>query len=154
MKSISAFETDLLTIAANFAGTKEIKIVAVKLNKQAFEYAKGLVREERIVLDERDQWSKHQSSLQRENAFIRLHGLEEYGKWYLGIDDERQEKTEGRYKFPDGDFIMVHRCGVIAGEARAGQYRYLDIENAGAHLHGRLELMRNRRVMPAGKGVI
>ena len=65
-----------------------------------------------------------------------------YRKWYLGIDDEQDEDTKGRYKFPYGDFTNVHRCGVLAAEARAGQYKYDDIEVAVAHLHGMLNNAR------------
>jgi hypothetical protein len=35
----------------------------------------------------------------------------------------------------------LHRCGVLAAESRAGQYRYFDIENAAAHLHGMLDAL-------------
>jgi hypothetical protein len=113
--------------------------MAVKLNKKAFEHAKGLIGDRKVVLDERDAWSEHQPSAQQENDFIRLHGFGEYGKWYLGIDDEEGEETKGRYKFPYGDFKKVHRCAVLAAESRAGQYKYHDIENAAAHLHGMIE---------------
>jgi len=33
----------------------------------------------------------------------------------------------------------VHRCGVLAAESRAGQYKYDDIEHAAAHLHGMID---------------
>ncbi|MGZ4258573.1 MAG: hypothetical protein ACXVRE_12495, partial [Gaiellaceae bacterium] len=49
--------------------------------------------------------------------------------------------NKGRYKFPYGDFENVHRCGVLAAESRAGQYKYFDIENAAAHLHGMLDAL-------------
>ena len=78
----------------------------------------------------------------QENEFIKLHGFDEYGKWYLGIDEEEREHTKGRYKSPYGDFENVHRCGVLAAESRAGQYKYYDIENAAAHLHGMLDNMK------------
>ncbi|MCW2597223.1 MAG: hypothetical protein JWP39_3111, partial [Jatrophihabitans sp.] len=51
-------------------------------------------------------------------------------------------ETKSRYKFPYGDFAKVHRCGVIAAEARAGQRKYFDIERAAAHLHGMLDAVR------------
>jgi len=116
--------------------------MAVKLNKRAFDHAKELVGAGKVVLDERDAWSEHQPSAQQENEFIRLHGFNEYGKWYLGIDEEEHERTKGRYKFPYGDFENVHRCGVLAAESRAGQYKYYAIENAVAHLHGMIETMK------------
>jgi hypothetical protein len=113
--------------------------MAVKLNKKALEHAKDLVREGHVVVDERDAWSEHQPSAQEENEFIELHGFNEFGRWYLGIDEEKREQTKGRYKFPYGDFEDVHRCGVLSAESRAGQYKYYDVENAAAHLHGMVD---------------
>jgi hypothetical protein len=113
--------------------------MAVKLNKRAYEHAKELIQVGHMVCDERDAWSEHQPSAEKENEFIRLHGFREYGKWYLGIDDTENEETKGRYKFPYGDFNNVHRCGVLSAESRAGQYKHYDIENAAAHLHGMIE---------------
>src|SRR5258707_15440451 len=116
--------------------------MAAKLNESAFEHAKKLVDEDCVVLDERDAWSEHQPSTEEENEFIRLHGFDEYGKWYLGIDDEEKEDTKARYKFPYGDFKKVHRCAVLSAESRAGQYKHFDIENAVAHLHGMLDKVK------------
>ena len=50
--------------------------------------------------------------------------------------------NEPAYKFPYGDFENIHRCGVLAAEARAGQRKYHDIETAAAHLHGSLGALR------------
>src|SRR3954453_3281646 len=119
--------------------------MALKLNNRAFEHAKGLVERGRVVVDDRGVWGLHRPSARKENAFIRLHGLDEYGKWYLGVDDEKGEHVKGRYKFPYGDFENVHRCAVLSAESRAGQYKYADIESAAAHLHGMLEAV-NRQV--------
>jgi hypothetical protein len=33
----------------------------------------------------------------------------------------------------------VHRCGLLAAESRASQYKHEDIAKAVAHLHGMLE---------------
>ena len=119
--------------------------MAVKLHRRGFEQAKRLVNEGKVVLDERDDWSEHQPSAEQENRFIEEHGFGKYQKWYLGIDDEMAEDRKGRYKFPYGDFENVHRCGVLTAESRAGQYKYLDIEQAAAHLHGMLELIYTSR---------
>ncbi len=113
--------------------------MAVKLHTSGFEHAKELVEEGKMVLDERDDWSEHQPSAEEKNEFIRRHGMAEYGKWHLGIDDEEDEDNKGRYKFPYGDFKKIHRCAILAAESRAGQYKYFDIENAVAHLHGMTE---------------
>jgi hypothetical protein len=126
----------------------EERSMAVTLSRRAFEHAKELISEGRVVLDERDAWSEHRPSAEEENAFLRLHGFAEYGKWYLGINDEKPEQTKGHYEFPYGDFKKVHRCGVLSAESRAGQYKHYDIENAAAHLHGMLEA---RKPAPAPK---
>jgi hypothetical protein len=113
--------------------------MAAKLNQSGYRHAQDLVRQEQFVVDDRDAWSEHQPSTQEENEFIRVHGLGEYGKWHLGLDDEHDEKTKQHYKFPYGDFKKVHRCAVLTAESRAGQYKYFDIENAAAHLHGMID---------------
>jgi hypothetical protein len=99
--------------------------MAEKLNHAGFEFAKALVHKRKVVRDERDDWSEHQPSTEKENEFIRLHGFAEYAKWHLGMDDEKSEDTKARYKFPYGDFEKVHRCGVLSAESRAGQYSTL-----------------------------
>jgi hypothetical protein len=110
--------------------------MSVKLNKRAYDHARKLTDEGRFVADERDDWSEHQPSTREENEFIGEHGIAEYGRWHLGVDESQSEGTKARYKFPYGDFRDVHRCAVLAAESRAGQYKYHDIENAAAHLHG------------------
>jgi hypothetical protein len=116
--------------------------VAVRLNRRGYEHAENLVKEGRAVLDERDDWSEHQPSAEDENKFIEEHGWSEYGRWHLGIDNEKPEDTKGHYEFPYGDFEDVHRCAVLSAESRAGQYDHNDIEMAAAHLHGMLEELR------------
>jgi hypothetical protein len=113
--------------------------MTVRLNNRAYDHAKELIQEGRFVYDARDAWSEHQPSAQQENEFLQQHGFAEYGKWYLGTNDERSENTKGHYEFPYGDFENVHRCGVITAESRAGQYKHYDIENAAAHLHGMID---------------
>jgi hypothetical protein len=113
--------------------------MATKLNKRAFEYAKDLIREGRVVLDKRDDWSEHQPTAEQENEFIRRHGIREYARWHLGIDSETSAETKGAYKFPYGDFEKVHQCAVVSAESRAGQYKHYDIEDAAAHLHGLMQ---------------
>jgi hypothetical protein len=109
--------------------------MAVTLNNRAFTHAKELISKGEFVKDERDDWSEHQPSAEQENKYLEKHGWQDYGRWYLGVDDEMGEDTKGHYKFPYGDFEKVHRCGVISAESRAAQQDYEDIDNAFAHLH-------------------
>lgn len=96
-------------------------------------------------------WSEHQPSAQEENEYIEEYGFEQYGKWYLGVDTDENEDTKGRYKFPYSDFAKVHRCGVLAAENRAGQYKYNDIEQAAAHLHGMIDAAKKSLILCLNK---
>lgn len=120
----------------------------MKLNDRAYEYAQRLVTEGKFVLDERDDWSEHQPSPREQNRFIEEHGIDEYARWHLGIDEGQKPTNKGRYRFPYGDFAAVHRCGVLSAESRAGQRKYFDIERAAAHLHGMLDALMK---VPAGR---
>jgi hypothetical protein len=126
--------------------------MAVKLSDRAYEYARDLIAAGRCVIDDRDAWSEHQPSARQENEFIEQHGIREYSRWHLGIDDAQDANRKGRYKFPYGDFQDVHRCGLMAAESRAGQRKYFDIELAVAHLHGMLEMLRRSVVTPPSHG--
>jgi hypothetical protein len=126
--------------------------MSVTLNNKGLDFAKKLINEGHVVVDDRDAWSEHQPSTEEENKFIRLHGFDEYSKWHLGIDEDESEDTKERYKFPYGDFKDVHRCGILSGESRAGQYKYLDIENAAAHLHGMIDKLEHRTASKRSAG--
>jgi hypothetical protein len=117
----------------------------VRLNERAYDYAKTLISQGKAVLDDRDSWSEHQPSSQKENDFIRHHGWDQYARWYLGINEDAAEETKERYEFPYGDFEKVHRCGVLSAESRAAQYEHADVETAVAHLHGMLDELRRAR---------
>ena len=113
--------------------------MAMKLNERGFEHAKALIIDGRFVHDDRDAWSDHQPSAADENRFIEDHGIQEFGRWYLGVDEDAGEDTKGHYKFPYGDFRRVHRCGVISAESRAAQNDYDDITKAVEELHELLD---------------
>ena len=115
----------------------------LKLNENAFAFAVQLVKQGYFVADGKGAWSEHRPRTNEENEFIRVQGFSEYAKWHLGIDDRYPENTKRRYKFPYGDFKNVHRCGVLAVQARAVEYRYSEIENAATHLRATIEATRN-----------
>jgi hypothetical protein len=122
----------------------------MKLNQRAYEHAQQLIADQKVVLDGRDEWSEHRPSAREENRLIAERGIEEYARWYLGIDEEQPPARKRRYKFPYGDFAAVHRCGVLAAESRAGQYKHYDVERAAAHLHGMLEVLMKTTSQPSG----
>jgi hypothetical protein len=121
---------------------------ATKLNQIAFESCKELIRQGRVIIDQKGAWGRHQPSLEEENEFIRLHGFEEYAKWHLGIDEDRREATKARYKFPCGDFKNVHRCALLAVKSRAAQYNRDEIEHAASELLQMIEMQRGAGATP------
>lgn len=113
--------------------------MTVKLNEKALQHAERLVQRKRVVHDERDDWSEHAPSAADGNEYIDAHGMDEYALWFLGEDTEENKGTKARHLFPYGDFAEVHRCAVISGESRAGQYHHRSIENALKHLLGLID---------------
>ena len=108
--------------------------MTVKLNQQAYEHAKTLIKQGKFIDDERDAWSDHHPSTKIEKKFIENNGFLEYGQWFLGENDEYREDSERYYEFLYGDFENVHRCSIIAAQIRAREDRYSDVENAAANL--------------------
>ena len=106
----------------------------VKLNENAFAFAKELITQGRAVVDKKNSWRNHHPMAEAENEFIRVQGFAEYRKWYLGIDETHAEDTKARYKFPFGDLRNLHRCGLLAVKSRAHQFGYADIEKAAIQL--------------------
>lgn len=104
--------------------------MTVKLNHEAFINAKQLIESGKATHDSRDDWSEHAPTTDDENDFLDKHGWEEYSKWFLGVNDEMDADTKGHYEFPYGDFVRVHRCGIISAESRAGQHDHDTIRDA------------------------
>lgn len=104
--------------------------MTIRLNEDALTHARGLLRRGDTVSDDRDDWSDHAPSADDENTFIDKEGMAEFAKWHLGEDTDATEGTKGRYTFPYGDFKKLHRCAVISGESRAGQYDHDTIRDA------------------------
>jgi hypothetical protein len=114
----------------------------VKLNENAFAYAKELIAQGRVVIDKKNDWRDHHPTAEEENAFIRAYEFAQYGKWHLGIDETHAERTKARYKFPFGDFKNIHRCGLLAVKSRAHQFGYADIEKAATQL---IEIINSKK---------
>ena len=120
------------------------KSATIGLNEVGLQFAQQLIREARIVLDQKGAWTRDQPSPAQKNEFLRLHGFGEYSKWHLGIDARHGVRTKAHYKFPFGDFNALHRCGLLAVKARAHEYGYAEIESAAAELLAMIESARPR----------
>lgn len=103
--------------------------MAIELNRPALKHARSLIREGRVIRDERDDWSEASPRPEDENRFIKEHGWTDFSHWHLGVDRDENPETKQAYSFPFGDFRMVHRSGVISAESRAGQYNHAEIRD-------------------------
>jgi ABC-type glycerol-3-phosphate transport system substrate-binding protein len=112
--------------------------MATKLNKEALQFAKELIKKGNIEKSE-GSWSQSQPSTEEENKFIAKQDMQTYGNWHLGIDSNEDNENKGRYKFPYGDYKKVYRSGLIAVKQRAAQNNYADIEKAADELLGLID---------------
>lgn len=108
--------------------------MAITMNHEALEHSRSLVKQGKVVRDERDDWSEAAPDASEENSFIEKHGWSDYAKWHLGIDKSESDETKGRFSFPIGDFTKVRRGGVIAAESRAAQFDHGTIAKAAKEL--------------------
>lgn len=108
--------------------------MTVKLNSAALAHAKQLIKNGKVVKDDRDAWSEAAPSADKENKFLEKHGIAEYSEWFLGVDESKGQETKGRYSFPYGDFSRVRRGGVISLESRAAQNDHSSIAKAAREL--------------------
>lgn len=53
--------------------------MAVRLSRSAYQHAQTLIKDLRVVLDGRDDWSEHRPSAQQEYEYLEEHGYAEYG---------------------------------------------------------------------------
>jgi hypothetical protein len=137
-----------MTTSALVALACNVELMAIKLNRRAWQHARYLIANRKAVLDQREAWSRHRPSSRQQDAYIEAHGIRSYGTWFLGIDDQAAEGTKMRHKFPYGDLKKVHRCAVLSTERRAAQYKYVDVEEAAAQLHSMLEVTHDRSSKP------
>jgi hypothetical protein len=126
-------------------GAEATKSSAISLNPVALRFAQELIKQGRVVLDRKGAWTLDQPSIAQKNEFVRLHGFEEYGKWHLGIDLRHSSRGKAHYKFPFGDFAVLHRCGLLAVKARAHEYGYAGIEAAADQLLTEIEIKQPTR---------
>lgn len=106
--------------------------MTIRVNEQGAEHARNLIKGRQY--DRESDWSAAQPSTEQENELIKEHGWSAYSRWHLAYDDEQNEATKGRYRFPFGDFERLHRSGLIAAEQRAGKGSYTELERTAREL--------------------
>jgi len=102
------------------------------VNKRAVANARALIdnRQYRI----RSRWADVQPRAAEQNAFLKIHGWEEYASWHLALTDGAPDGIKARYAFVFGDFRRLHRMGLIACYYRAAEWEHTDIAVAAHEL--------------------
>jgi len=112
--------------------TEVEKAVAIRVNQEALEHAENLIKGRQY--EKESEWSQAQPSADEENEFIDENGWKAFARWHLAYDSDEPEETKKRYRFPFGDFKMLHRSALVAAKQRAGQQSYDNVERAADEL--------------------
>jgi hypothetical protein len=103
--------------------------MAIKINEKGVNNAKKLIRQGKVDLE-----SEWEFTTEDENKILEKGGWKEYALWFLAIDDEANEETKARYKFPYGKNGKVYRRAIIAAKQRASQFDYKNIYDVADNL--------------------
>jgi len=102
------------------------------VNPAGLAHARELVDARRYVV--RSRWGDVQPDAETENAYIDKHGWDDYGAWHLALTDGPADDTKARYAFVYGDFVRLHRMGLVACHYRAAEWGHKEIELAAHEL--------------------
>ena len=102
-----------------------------KLNSKGYDNASSLIENDKI--DRTSDWS---FSTEDSNALLGEDGddWDNYSKWFLLVNEDANEETKDRYKFPFGKEGKIYRSALTAIRQRAGQFGYDDVFDAAGKL--------------------
>ena len=113
-----------------------------RVNEEAVTKAEELIEARLYVV--RSEWSEVQPGSEAENAFLDRHGWKAYARWHLGLTEGAGDETKARHGFVFGDFMRIHRSGLMACRFRATQWDHKEVELAAHDLIQKLDARRGR----------
>ena len=102
------------------------------VNPAGLAHARELIDARRYVVQIK--WGDAQPDAETENTYLDKHGWDDYGAWHLALTDGPGEDTKARYAFVFGDFVRLHRMGLVACHYRAAEWGHKEIELAAHEL--------------------
>ncbi|RBY87653.1 hypothetical protein [Blastococcus sp. TF02A-30] len=111
-----------------------------RVNHDAVKQARQLIDDGKV--DDTTEWSDAAPSADDGNTELEEHGWHAYAAWHLAIDEDANEETKARHRFPYGDFRTVNRAALIHGKQRAAQNGHDDVEEAFDELLRRVDERR------------
>lgn len=106
----------------------------MKVNKKGFNYAKQLINAGKV--DNDSDWD---FSAEDGNKLLGNDNWGNYGKWFLGVDENSDPETKGHFKFPFGKDGKVYRKALSAIRQRAAQFKHTEIFDAAGELFEMLD---------------
>ncbi len=108
--------------------------MAVKLHKAGYEHAQSMIQKGVEVETIPNNWAEVKPDADDKLHYLKGHNLDEYGKWFLGIDTEKPANDSSKFMYPYGDFDVVQQSGLIAAQEEAGKNNHSDIKTAAQEL--------------------
>jgi len=103
--------------------------MAIILNKSGFDYAVRLIQEGEFESFDAD-WQEEQPTPDEVGNFLNTHYIQEYGLWFLGINDQHADTTKEYYEYPHGDLKEVQRSALVHSLAHAQKNGHAEIAHA------------------------
>lgn len=105
-------------------------------NTAGISHARSLVSEGKVVKP--SSWNPPSSA--SEDAYIKAHSIEEFGKWHMGQDSKATKGTKGEFGYIfTSDFKNVDRKGLAAIAQRAGQQGQSEIGKVADELIAKID---------------
>ena len=114
----------------------------MKLNNKGFKKAQSLINSGKIDMN-----SSWDFTAEDGNKILGDDNWKEYGKWFLGVNEDTDAETKEHYKFPFGKDGKVYRKALTAIRQRAAQFKHEDIFEAAGKLMDMFEDERKKSVI-------
>lgn len=107
--------------------------MAMILNRSGFEHAERLIKAGEFESFDAD-WNEERPTPDEVGNFINTHYIQEYGLWFLGMNDEHADTTKEYYEYPHGDLKEVQRSALVHSLAHAEKNGHKEIAHAASKL--------------------
>ncbi len=85
--------------------------MSVQLHKTAVAQAEKLINAGQVANFD-PSWENEKPTNDETLYYIETHFMEEYGKWFLGLDTKAPKNLKEHYAYPYGDLKVVQRCAL------------------------------------------
>jgi hypothetical protein len=113
----------------------------VKFHKAGFERAKVLIKAHEYESFDND-WQEEKPTPDEVVKFLDAHDIEEYGLFFLGVNEEIPDEAKEHYIYPHGDLKEVQLSALVQTQKEAEKNGHKEIAQAAKTL---LEMIEKSR---------